>query len=68
MAAALVNYAVMRSIDPLPEKVEEFHNYPGEGIHGKIEGEHIHIGNHRISQRAGLTESGYLVLFSQLHC
>lgn len=57
MAAALVNYAVMRSIDPLPEKVEEFHNYPGEGIHGKIESEHIHIGNHRISQRAGLTES-----------
>ncbi|XP_021718193.1 putative inactive cadmium/zinc-transporting ATPase HMA3 isoform X1 [Chenopodium quinoa] len=56
MAAALVNYAASHSIKPIPEMVEEFQNYPGEGIYGKIEGEHIYIGNYRISLRAGFTE------------
>ncbi|KAL2893977.1 Cadmium/zinc-transporting ATPase HMA2 [Bienertia sinuspersici] len=38
MAAALVNYATTCSIEPMPEKVEEFQNFPGEGIYGKVEG------------------------------
>ncbi|KMT19963.1 hypothetical protein BVRB_1g010070 [Beta vulgaris subsp. vulgaris] len=53
MAAALINYAASFSIEPMPEEVEEFQNYPGEGIYGKIEGAHIYIGNYRISLRAG---------------
>ncbi|XP_074263598.1 putative inactive cadmium/zinc-transporting ATPase HMA3 isoform X2 [Silene latifolia] len=56
MAASIVNYAFLKSIKPLPEKVEEFTNYPGEGIHGKIEGEDIYIGNYRIGLRAGCKE------------
>lgn len=56
MAAALINYAASFSIEPMPEEVEEFQNYPGEGIYGKIEGAHIYIGNYRISLRAGCKE------------
>nr|UCU84245.1 HMA3 [Silene paradoxa] len=56
MAASIVNYASLKSIKPLPEKVEEFTNYPGEGIYGKIEGEDIYIGNYRIGLRAGCKE------------
>ncbi|XP_057532728.1 putative inactive cadmium/zinc-transporting ATPase HMA3 isoform X2 [Amaranthus tricolor] len=52
MAAALVNYAASCSIEPKPELVEEFLNFPGEGIYGMIEGEHFYIGNYRISLRA----------------
>ncbi|KNA22035.1 hypothetical protein SOVF_037770 [Spinacia oleracea] len=57
MASALVNYAASHSIDPMSEMVEDFHNYPGEGIHGYIEGAHVYIGNYRISQRAGCNEN-----------
>lgn len=57
MAAALVNYAASHSIEPMPEMVEEFQNYPGEGIYGKIEGVHIYIGNYRISTRAGYNDN-----------
>ncbi|KAL9234227.1 hypothetical protein vseg_009121 [Gypsophila vaccaria] len=56
MAASLVSYAVMKSIKPLPEKVKEFYNYPGEGIYGKIDGEDIYVGNYRIALRAGCRE------------
>lgn len=59
MASALVNYAASHSIDPMSEMVEDFHNYPGEGIHGYIEGAHVYIGNYRISQRAGCNESEF---------
>ncbi|KAJ6932232.1 hypothetical protein NC651_007831 [Populus alba x Populus x berolinensis] len=37
MAAALVDYGRWHSIEPKPKDVEEFQNFPGEGIQGKIE-------------------------------
>lgn len=52
MAAALVEYGRLLSIEPKPEHVEEFQNFPGEGIHGKIDGQDIHIGNRKIALRA----------------
>ncbi|KAM7477717.1 hypothetical protein LguiA_025930 [Lonicera macranthoides] len=33
MAAALVNYAKSHSVEPKPEKVDDFQNFPGEGIY-----------------------------------
>ena len=53
MAAALIDYARTLSIEPKPEKVEEFDNFPGEGIHGKIDGKDVYVGNKRIALRAG---------------
>ncbi|CAN1229267.1 Cadmium/zinc-transporting ATPase HMA2 [Linum grandiflorum] len=53
MAAALVDYGRSRSIEPRPEDVEEYENIPGEGLHGKIDGRDIYIGNKRIAVRAG---------------
>ncbi|CAK7345757.1 unnamed protein product [Dovyalis caffra] len=55
MAAALVDYGRMHSIEPKPENVEEFQNFPGEGIQGKIEGKDIYIGNKKIAHRASGT-------------
>ncbi|KAJ6742065.1 CADMIUM/ZINC-TRANSPORTING ATPASE HMA4-RELATED [Salix viminalis] len=55
MAAALVDYGRMHSIEPQPENVEEFQNFPGEGIQGKIEGKDIYIGNKKIAHRASGT-------------
>ncbi|XP_018682101.2 putative inactive cadmium/zinc-transporting ATPase HMA3 isoform X3 [Musa acuminata AAA Group] len=52
MASALVDYAKSNSIKPKPENVREFHIYPGEGIHGEIDGKNIYIGNKRIASRA----------------
>ncbi|KAJ4830490.1 putative cadmium/zinc-transporting ATPase hma4 [Turnera subulata] len=53
MAAALVDYGRSLSVEPRPENVEDFQNYPGEGIHGKIDGRDIYIGNKKIALRAG---------------
>lgn len=53
MAAALIDYGRLHSIEPKPENVEEFQNYPGEGIQGKIDGKDIYIGNRKIANRAG---------------
>ncbi|TXG61053.1 hypothetical protein EZV62_012416 [Acer yangbiense] len=53
MAAALVAYGRSLSIDPNPESVEDYQNFPGQGIYGKIGGEQIYIGNRKIAQRAG---------------
>ncbi|KAJ9538524.1 hypothetical protein OSB04_031257 [Centaurea solstitialis] len=53
MAAALIDYAESHSVKPQPEKVEEFVNFPGEGIFGKIEGKNVYIGNQKIAIRAG---------------
>ena len=64
MAAALVNYAASCSIEPKPELVEEFLNFPGEGIYGMIEGEHFYIGNYRISLRAESKECEYQFIYS----
>nr|XP_008382648.2 cadmium/zinc-transporting ATPase HMA3-like isoform X2 [Malus domestica] len=52
MADALVDYGRSLSIEPKPENVEEFQNFPGEGIHGKIDGQDIYIGNRKIALRA----------------
>ena len=53
MAAALVDYGWSHSIEPKSEEVEEFENFPGEGIHGKIDGKDVYIGNRKIALRAG---------------
>lgn len=52
MASALVDYAKSNFVEPKPEKVSEFHIYPGEGIHGEMDGKNIYIGNKRIASRA----------------
>lgn len=52
MADALVDYGRSHSVEPKPENVEEFQNFPGEGIHGKIDGQDIYIGNRKIALRA----------------
>lgn len=62
MAAALVDLAQSNSIEPKPDKVEQFQNYPGEGIYGKIDGKEIYIGNLKISSRAGCPLGKFLNL------
>ncbi|WRX31954.1 hypothetical protein QQP08_024441 [Theobroma cacao] len=52
MAAALVEYGRSHSIEPNPETVEDYHNFPGEGIYGRIDGRDIYIGSIKISLRA----------------
>lgn len=53
MAAPLVGYGRSFSIEPKPEDVDDFQNFPGEGIYGKIDGNDIFIGNRKIALRAG---------------
>ncbi|GMH13613.1 hypothetical protein Nepgr_015454 [Nepenthes gracilis] len=53
IGSALVDYGRSLSIEPKPEEVEEFENFPGEGICGKIDRRHIYIGNPKIGQRSG---------------
>lgn len=53
MAAALVDHGRLHSIEPKPENVEDFQNFPGEGVFGKIDMQDIYIGNWRIGSRAG---------------
>ncbi|KAK4564916.1 hypothetical protein RGQ29_006816 [Quercus rubra] len=53
MAAALVEYGRQHSIEPKPENVEDFQNFPGEGVFGQIDRKDIYIGNRRIRLRAG---------------
>ncbi|XP_057430636.1 cadmium/zinc-transporting ATPase HMA2-like [Lotus japonicus] len=53
MAAALVEYGLLHSIKPVPENVENFQNFPGEGISGTIDEIDVYIGNRRIAVRAG---------------
>ncbi|CAN8320666.1 unnamed protein product [Cochlearia groenlandica] len=52
MAATLVDYARTVSIEPRPEEVLDYKNFPGEGIYGNIDGNDIYIGNKRIASRA----------------
>ncbi|KAH9619314.1 hypothetical protein KSS87_004049 [Heliosperma pusillum] len=70
MAASIVNYASLKSIKPLPEKVEEFINYPGEGIYGKIDGEDIYIDVHfcpnLVSQTMESKASGFVYIGATL--
>lgn len=53
MAAALIDHARSLGIEPKPEDVVEFQNFPGEGIHGKVDGNDIYIGNTKMGLRAG---------------
>ncbi|KAH0892301.1 hypothetical protein HID58_054730, partial [Brassica napus] len=52
MAATIVDYAKYVNVEPRTEEVEDYHNFPGEGIYGKIDGNDIYIGNKRIGSRA----------------
>ena len=63
MAAALVEYGRLHSIEPKPENVEDFQNFPGEGVFGKIDGKDIYIGNRRICLRAGCAAGEILSWF-----
>ncbi|CAK9160736.1 unnamed protein product [Ilex paraguariensis] len=53
MAAAIIEHGHSLSVEPKPDGVEEFQNFPGEGIYGKIDGNDIHVGNRKIAMRAG---------------
>ena len=57
MAAALGDYGRWHSIlEPKPEDVEEFQNFPGEGkIEVKYIYIYIYIGNRKIAHRASRT-------------
>ena len=53
MAAALMEYGRLHGIKPIPENVEDFQNFPGEGVYGEIDGKGVYIGNRKICVRAG---------------
>ncbi|BAT76765.1 hypothetical protein LR48_Vigan627s001700 [Vigna angularis] len=53
LASAVVDYGRSLSVEPEPEKVTEFENFPGEGISGKMDDRVIYIGNKKIAARAG---------------
>lgn len=53
MSAALVDFGSSNSIQPQPENVTEYQNFPGEGISGEIDGKKIYIGNKRMATRVG---------------
>ncbi|KAK4396682.1 putative cadmium/zinc-transporting ATPase HMA4 [Sesamum angolense] len=55
MAAALVDFARARGIEPKPEKVEKFQIFPGEGIFGRIEDNDVYVGNWKVASRVGCT-------------
>ena len=63
MAAALVEYGRLHSIEPKPENVEDFQNFPGEGVFGKIDEKDIYIGNRRIRLRVGCAAGEILSWF-----
>ncbi|MFS7970359.1 putative P-type Zn(2+) transporter [Helianthus anomalus] len=52
MAAALVDYARAHSVEPQPDNVDEFKDFPGEGIFGKSDGQDVYVGNQKIGIRA----------------
>lgn len=62
MAAALVEYGMLHSVKPAPENVENFQNFPGEGICGNIDGKDIYIGNKKIGVRAGCERGDYKIV------
>ncbi|KAM7267974.1 hypothetical protein ACFE04_010140 [Oxalis oulophora] len=53
MAAALIDYGRSCSVQLMPENVENFKKFLGEGICGKMEGKYVYIGNIRIALKAG---------------
>lgn len=56
MAAALIDFARSKAVEPTSEQVEKFEIFPGEGIYGRIEDNDIYVGNSKIASRAGCTE------------
>ena len=62
MAAALVEYGRSHSIEPKPEIVEDYQNFPGEGICGRIDGRDIYIGSRKISVRAHGTGENFCLV------
>lgn len=68
MAAALIDYARSTSVEPNPDLVENFQNFPGEGVYGRIDGQDIYIGNKRLAQRAGCSTGLTTLPFSCLVC
>jgi len=68
LAEAIVDHGRSLSIEPNPEKVTEFENFPGEGICGKIDERVLYIGNKKIATRAG-SETGEKALpYSDITC
>lgn len=71
MAAALVEFGRTHSVEPKPDRVEHFQNFPGEGISGKIEDNELYVGNKKIASRAGCSEGNtyiqYLFLNFPIH-
>lgn len=57
IASVLVDYSRSHSIEPKPENVEDFQNFPGEGVSGKIDGREIYVGNKKLAHRANCTEA-----------
>ncbi|KAL8509685.1 hypothetical protein ACS0TY_016776 [Phlomoides rotata] len=55
MAAALVEFARGHEVEPKPDKVENFQNFPGEGISGRFGDIELYIGNSKIASRARCT-------------
>ncbi|KAL2928844.1 putative cadmium/zinc-transporting ATPase HMA4 [Bienertia sinuspersici] len=55
IAAVLVDYGRGQGVEPKPENVEDFQNFPGEGVFGKMDGKEIYIGNKKLGQRANCT-------------
>lgn len=64
MAPALVDFARGHAVEPKPEKVENYQNFPGEGISGKIGDNELYIGNLKIASRAGCTAGKTLCLYT----
>lgn len=57
LATAIIDYGRSLSIEPKPENVTDFENFPGEGVCGKIDKRVLYIGNKKIATRAG-SETG----------
>ncbi|XP_073277782.1 cadmium/zinc-transporting ATPase HMA3-like isoform X1 [Primulina huaijiensis] len=68
MAAALIDFAREYGIEPTPDKVSRFQNFPGEGICGRIDDVELYVGNSKLASRAGCTAdcAGRLPFLSQL--
>ncbi|KAL8128776.1 hypothetical protein V2J09_017931 [Rumex salicifolius] len=53
IADAIVYYGKSQSVDPNPEIVEDFQNFPGERIVGRIHDKEIYVGNRKLGHRVG---------------
>ncbi|XP_048490345.1 cadmium/zinc-transporting ATPase HMA2 isoform X2 [Beta vulgaris subsp. vulgaris] len=61
VAAVLVDYGRSQGVEPKQDNVEDFQNFPGEGVFGKINGRNIYIGNEKLGQRANCTVASNIV-------